>query len=108
MLAGTDFEEISKLADEHDAIQRNLNFAYASGLKNQYLEKIKKGDPKTAMEILGRMVPSLFGESRSSGGTQQQPVSLMGSALSRRVNKSIDYKNMTDEELAKLAGELNE
>lgn len=106
MIAGADFEEISSLAAEHSAVERALNFAYASGLKSQYLEKIKKGDPKTAMEILGRMVPSLFGEGRSLGNKVGN-MSVTGSCTSRKTNKKVDYKNMTDEELAQLAGEFD-
>lgn len=106
MLAGADFEEMSTLASDHPAVERALNFSYASGIKNQYLEKIKKGDPKTAMEILGRMVPSLFGEGRSLGNKVGN-MSITGSCTSRRHNKKVDYKNMSDEELAQLAGEFD-
>lgn len=102
MIAGITFEEVKDLALQHKPMKSALDYAYATGIKLIYLEKIKKGDAKTAMEILGRMVPSLFGEARSTGGNGQKrspQLSPIDNSVAKEV-KNVDFKNMTDEELA--------
>lgn len=102
MSAGVTVDEISTLADEHRPVSRALNYAYAQNIK-KWVRKLDQGDQRAAMFYLERGVPTLFGEARSTGAGALLPQTKDVRSTS---SKNIDYKNLTDAQLAELLGEV--
>jgi hypothetical protein len=100
MMCGFTEGEIAEVAGQHRPVLRALNYAHAVNLRS-WIQKLRQGDQKAAMFALERNYPSLFGESRSTGKSALVPA--IGDIRSEA--KGHDYKNLSDAELAALAGE---